>query len=505
MNKDGIPWEVVAPARRLFLAHLRGEASALELFGHGSDHAARVDAVRRRRDTPLPHREALAAAVVAYQEILDGAPPAAVDEARRLAHPDAVVVIAGQQPGVGGGPMLGFVKALGVLAMARSLEQATGGPVIPVWWVASEDHDLDEAGAVLLHGGAPGSALLSGAPRDRTMLSHVNAPAIEFPEVEFAAEAERVFRSSPGASLGTASAETFARLLGQRGLVVVEPHVVRTFAVGLFEQDVREPGRLAEAVTAGNAAIREAGFENSLPDPEGPLHFTVDGEGRRTRGGGTVDHLDDPATRLSADVALRVLAQDAAFPVAIQVAGPSEAEYLAALGPAREASGIFRPVVAGRPGVTLLEPRLEESLRTFGTDVAGVLARGEEALSAPDGEDDGDRALATEARRLGDDLRTTVEGLERLPAAVRKRAEKAGRALDDLAAAADRAREEARGVGATRRRKILQELLPAGAPQERRWSLLRYVLQHGIGIVDPMADAVGDGEPMHHVVRLGSR
>ncbi|MHC4820246.1 MAG: bacillithiol biosynthesis protein BshC, partial [Planctomycetota bacterium] len=497
MSNDAIPWEVIAPQRRLFLAHLRGEQAARDLFGHGCDLEGKVDAVRRRRAVELPHRAALAEAVVAYEESLDGVADEAVAAARRLAENDAVVVIAGQQPGVGGGPLLGYVKALGVLAVARRLERETGGPVIPVWWVASEDHDIDEAGAVLLRGGARGSDLVADVPRDRTMLSRVPAPDIDWPDTEFAAEASRIFSPSEGASLGTATAEAFARLLGPRGLVVVEPHVVRGFARDLFAFDIEQTGKLAEKVAMGNGQIRREGFENTLTSPEGALHFAVDAEGKRTRGVATEQYLDDVANWLSADVSLRVLVQDVALPVAVQVAGPSEAEYLAALGPAHHAHDIFFPAVAGRPGVTLLESGVEESLRMFDTDVTELFEKREDAFHTP--VDDGDHPMAVEARRLKGELGAAITKHKRVPASVRKRAEKASRALEDLAAASDRAREEARGVGASRRAKILRELLPDGVPQERRWSLLRYVLQHGLGVVDTMAEAIGDGEPVHHV------
>ncbi|MCK6481602.1 MAG: bacillithiol biosynthesis BshC, partial [Planctomycetes bacterium] len=430
--------------------------------------------------------------------------PAAAEAARRLEDPDAVVVAAGQQPGVGGGPLLSFAKAAGTVALARRLEAAGAGPVVPVWWVASEDHDLDEAGAVLLGGGRRGSDLLAAEPRDRRMLSAVAAPPLaaaagDAGGSEFSCEVLLHREAAAGASLGAQSARWFMDLLSGRGLVVLEPQVVRPFARGLLAREIGEPGLLAAAVREGNAAVRRAGYEAVLADPAGPLHFTVDGSGRRTRGGGTAAHLEALATGISADAALRVLVQDAALPVAAQVGGPTEIEYLAALLPARRAAGVFVPCAVPRPGLTILEKRVEEALAEFRCDLASLYLRGEEALRHPGGA--GEDPLAVEARRLRAELTALAGDPAAHASAVRSRLDRARHALEDLAAAAARAAEERRGVGESRRRRVLEALLPEGVPQERRWSLLAFLLRHGRGLADRLADALEGPEPGHRVVR----
>ena len=503
MNDAVLPWGIFAGGRRLFLAHLSGEAAAGDLLGgRGWSDGAVAAAVEERRRLPLPHRADMARAVRGYA--LSLGVPAAAEAARRLEDPDAVVIVAGQQPAVGGGPLLSFAKAAGVVALARRLEAAGAGPVVPVWWVASEDHDIDEAGAVLLGGGRRGSDLLSAEPRDRRMLSFVAAPALaeaagDAGGSEFSCDVLLRREAAAGASLGAQNARWFMDLLAERGLVVVEPQVLRPFARAVFERDVRSPGELAAAVRAGNAAVRAAGFDPVLPDPEGPLHFTVDGAGRRTRGGGTPADLDAASTRLSADVALRVLAQDAALPVAAQLGGPTEIEYLAALGPARRALGAFTPAAVPRPGVTVLEKRVEEALREFGADAASLYVRGEAALRHPSGavED----PLAAPARRRRTELAAAAGAPGAHASAVRTRLDRARHALEELAAAAARAAEERRGVGESRRRRVLDALLPEGLPQERRWSLLAFLLRHGRGLADRIADGVAGPEPGHRVIR----
>ena len=68
--------------------------------------------------------------------------------AARLADPDAVAVVTGQQAGVFGGPMYTLLKALTALQLARRTEREQNVPAVAIFWVEAEDHDWEEVGAV---------------------------------------------------------------------------------------------------------------------------------------------------------------------------------------------------------------------------------------------------------------------------------------------------------------------------------------------------------------------
>ena len=57
----------------------------------------------------------------------------------------ARVVLTGQQPGRMGGPVYGWIKAMATIAQAKILEETSGIPHVPVYWLGSEDHDWHEA------------------------------------------------------------------------------------------------------------------------------------------------------------------------------------------------------------------------------------------------------------------------------------------------------------------------------------------------------------------------
>ncbi|MBA3709341.1 MAG: bacillithiol biosynthesis BshC, partial [Planctomycetes bacterium] len=69
---------------------------------------------------------------------------AAAARVRELLDPRCVAVVTGQQPAVGGGPLYTVVKAAHAIAIARGLSEV-GRSAAPIFWCASEDHDLGEA------------------------------------------------------------------------------------------------------------------------------------------------------------------------------------------------------------------------------------------------------------------------------------------------------------------------------------------------------------------------
>src|SRR5262245_31862791 len=78
----------------------------------------------------------------AYLDRLDAPAPVRRNFDRLRA--GAAVIVSGQQAGVLGGPLLALLKAARAVSLAGEVEAASGKPVVPVFWIAGDDHDLDE-------------------------------------------------------------------------------------------------------------------------------------------------------------------------------------------------------------------------------------------------------------------------------------------------------------------------------------------------------------------------
>src|SRR5690625_6540117 len=62
----------------------------------------------------------------------------------RFRSEESVVVIGGQQAGIMTGPMYTINKVISIIQLAREQEDVLKIPVIPVFWIAGEDHDYEE-------------------------------------------------------------------------------------------------------------------------------------------------------------------------------------------------------------------------------------------------------------------------------------------------------------------------------------------------------------------------
>ncbi len=444
-------------------------------------------AVRGQRVLPdltvasrLADRTELARSLAAYQREL-GAPPAAVEAAGSLARSDAAVIVTGQQPGLLGGPILVLAKALSAVAFAKRLAARSGRPVVPIFWVASEDHDLPEVNAVTVLDQADRTVKLSLLlDSGRRMLSEIDpGEGAErlltevrglLPQSEFLAEVMEPLENVGRPSLGRWFAGIISRWLGGEGLVVVEPHLFRTAARGVLDLDLERPGAIAGAVAPGPVTPADVPF------------FKVT-DGMRSRVA-SVDELPADPERVSWDVLTRVLAQNLALPVAGHVVGPSEALYCAQVAPAHALLKISAPPLLPRASLLLMERKVSRALTRFEVTLPEVLSEGEAALKGEEFSHGGfDRALTDLETALSSKwLEVTVEAA-RLDETLKRKAEGAEqtllKAIDKLKGHGRKAMDRVTGRDREQREKVLAHLLPGGQLQERVLSPLPFMARHG--------------------------
>lgn len=513
---SGLDFESVTPGAGLFHALLSGAPAGLLAYPL-LDRAALVSAARAASVRSLD-RAGLSGAVEQRLRALD-APAESLASARRLALPGSVVVVAGQQPGLFGGPHLVLSKALAAVSVARDLERQLSVPVVPVYWSAAEDHDHGEVDHVSVPA-ARGQAerLRVALPADRRALEAQPVPGAAgevvsellalLPEGPGRALVERAVQLQEGDTWADWTARALLRLLGRLGLVLVEPRTLRPFATEVLTFEIAHPGALHGDVERAEREIAAAGFAPALGLTHEELFFVlIDGRRQRVPFDGVCYHTEDGQAWSPADLAARVtrapqdfswnvvtrvLAQDAALPVAAQVCGPTELGYVAATRYAHERLGIPVPALVPRPGVTVVEPQAERAARALGVSPEDVVARGEAAFDeAPDD---------TDAR-----VTTLIAAAAALPQSsdkgVARRREGVARAVELYAAALEREAATRSETAAGRQRRLLEALRPGGALQERSCTPLPWIARHGEGLLDRWLAAVGMPGSGHQLLR----
>ncbi|AWR87330.1 bacillithiol biosynthesis cysteine-adding enzyme BshC [Meiothermus taiwanensis] len=471
-------------------------------------------------------REALSAGLVAYLKRL-GAPSASLEAARRLAHPDSRAIVSGQQAGLLTGPAYTFYKAHAALKLAQAHSGAA--PVVPVFWVASQDHDTEEIRTVELldfeervHRLA--LELPAAHPAGRISFSPYFAQVCEllrqfggYPEVR-----ERICKALVGP---WSYSEVFARLLleflGPRGLVVFDPMApeLAPLFIPALEREIANPLASSEAINRSALAMKQAGLEPALGRGEGATNLFLegpdgirrllrfrkgyfeDGERQYTEADLRAILGQDPA-RITPAAGLRPVLQDSVLPTAGFVVGPGELRYVAELGGVYQLHGLKPPAVIRRMGVTVLEPPIERLLQKYGLEAWAFQADPEGAFKAALARQDAKvRAIQGHLARINAEF----EQIERLldePTLQRPRHRAQIRIQHELKRLErkilDNALRQENTTGAQFAR-LQRHLAPTG-PQERVYPFLMYLLKHGEIALERLAELPATGL---HTLSLG--
>ena len=483
---------------------------------------------------PVGFADALAARQVAL-----GAGPKAEANARALADPDnpALAVVTGQQAGLFGGPLLTFHKAAGAIALARKLDGLDGRRVVPIFWLASEDHDFDEANRALVMdraGHARGMRLDVAADGRSTM--HVEVPeaasaallaelAEALPDTDRGHLAIDALAREPGEDPATWAGRCLLALFGDSGLVMVEPPVLTPWIGETYGWLLDHAETIRDAIRTTGEALEAAGLPAPLhpqADDATPLFFRTEADGPRLRvgvNGEAVRLRDEPAPMSRAElretlvthpeqgsgnVVGRVFVQNRHLPALGYVAGPSEIAYQAQVRAAAEATGSFFPLALPRPEATWVDPKTDAALAAFGLDAAGVLAGAEPA------ERDADEALERDLKVFGDALASLEDAASGLLDRGGRGADAVRRSIDRLEqtwakaeAGIHKAFEADAGVGRARWARALALLKPHGKGQDRLLSPWSLVARHGLDAVRAGLDSLDPLRPVHHLVHLG--
>lgn len=472
-------------------------------------------------------------------------PPAARRHLELLSRGQARVVVTGQQPGFLGGPLYSLFKAATAIALARRLEERDGVPTVPVFWVAGEDHDLDEVrqARFLLDGDSDPRAFRLEIEGDRRPLSRYEVHAGDVPELEelrghlrprehgeLAVEILEMMTS--GVSLAAGFARFLERLLGDRGLLLFDSESSRDRAAGVVGDALRQAPDLLAAIERGREQVKRLGFkpqvagrfplflldEASPPrrhhlEPVAPEKFLWEGPDREWDLAELLELLERDPARFSPGALLRPLVQARVMPVAAVVGGSAELAYFSQLDPVFELLDVSPSPILPRFHGTVLGPVEHAALERLelGQELAAVLglARRPEDLVAAEPA----RQFEDSARQLGDELRAKLEGLvgeHLLPASappdqvdrLRRAAEKTAREVEKIGQRGARliATADSRRLEAARR--LWSAIFPGGTLQERVVSTLDVVSRHGVDWLVPWIDELVETvfEPGHRLL-----
>jgi bacillithiol biosynthesis cysteine-adding enzyme BshC len=450
-----------------------------------------------------------------------------------LAKPGTLAVVTGQQVGLFSGPAYTIYKALTAARLAQNLT-ARGIPAVPVFWLATEDHDFAEVAKAWTFDGAHHAVELEVEASPAWQQPVGGVPLHSVPRAQLAKAlqsyphatevAALVDDSYPdGVTLGDGFKALLRKLLGNYDLLYVDPlhRKFREIGAPLLGRALVNSAELKTLLIERNRALKEAGYHAQVHiEPQTSLFFLLE-DGRRVtlrrQNGDYVsserryspDELAARAGDLSPNALLRPVLQDYILPTVAYIGGPAELAYMA------QAQVIYRallgrmPVVLPRSGFTLLDARATKLLKRFGLQVADIFG-GDSAVReriahtlVPESVSKTFSKTRTQATALLDGLSDELNRFDpTLAAALAKGRSKIFYQLGKMEQKVAREtfrREERAQADAT----FLSGLLfPHGHLQERLYCILPFLAEHGTGLIDRLYENVRLECPDHQILMV---
>ena len=541
MKAHCLPFSQIPHTTRLFSDYLSYSPNVQPFFPRSphftdwlKEEAARVESPAERR--------ARVAGVLERQNRLWNASAKTLENLARLRN-GAAAVVTGQQVGLFGGPMFAIYKALTAVKLAEEATSA-GIDAVPIFWLATYDHDLAEVNHVAIPGadGAPQLLTTSSHGVPAAPVSDVNLGDEILPLVEQAAallgetDATVFLRESyrPRETMGTAFARLFARIFAEWGVIVLDASDAEFARISepIFRSAIANAGQLATSLLTRGRELENAGYHQQVKVTESsvllftmrqgartPIHrrisngveeFVVGSEpGEKLSRAQLLAEISSTPEHFSPNVLLRPIMQDYLLPTLVYTGGAAETAYFAQAGAVYESLlGRVTPIVP-RFSATIVEPKIQRLLEKHSLSVADVFGGpGELRKEIASRSLPGDLQAAFERAKESFDANFSVvkEKLEKLDRTLVDAAEtarsKMQHQLEKLYSQAARA-EAQKGELVTRHADLLsQALYPDKGLQERGVAGVYYLARYGGELLHQLYAAIHSDCNDHQLLEL---
>ncbi|MGA9508362.1 MAG: bacillithiol biosynthesis cysteine-adding enzyme BshC [Candidatus Sulfotelmatobacter sp.] len=542
MKSQCLPFAQIPHTTRLFTDFLSYSAAVQPFYPHSPHFSEGLKAESSKIQYDAARRERVSA-ILERQNKSWNASPKTLSNIKRF-RDGATAIVTGQQVGLFGGPTFSIYKALSTVKLA---EEATAAGVdsVPVFWLATYDHDLEEVNHVSLpgHDGllrklTTSSHSIAGAPVSEVRLGQEIVPVVEEAASLLGdSEALQLLRESyrPGETLGTAFAHFYARLFAGWGVIVLDasdPELHR-IAAPIYRAAVEQVSELDNALLARGQALETAGYHQQVKvTTSSVLVFTLQNGvrtpfQRRANGNSSefviaseaateklspeqlIDRIETAPEKFSPNVLLRPVVQDYLLPTLAYAGGAAEAAYFAQAAVVYETLlGRITPIIP-RFSATLVEPKVQRALEKYRITVLDTF-QGLDALrhtlAARAMPADLQAAFERANRSVEESFSSLHEALAKLDPTLVEASQtavsKARYQLDRLrerAMAAELRRSE---VVAKKAEALNHALYPEDGLQERSIAGVYYVARYGTELLKSLYEAMHTDCLDHQILEL---
>ena len=349
------------------------------------------------------NREELCATLNKYASEID-ASKESKDNIEKLLDSNTVAVVSGHQPSLFGGPLFVFLKIASVISLTRRLNSlGLQKKFVPVFWVASEDHNFAEYNTVSIFDklydifnhsveGDFDKKMASFRPSVTNKL--IDNFLQSLPQTEFVAEIENEILGAKADNLGTFFSKLINKWFGRYGLITIEPNYLRELSKPLMIEAIKSHNKLVENMNLDSNEMKESGYNLQLPDAKLEntfLFYIENGVRHRIKYIGQkfiieelnlsftedelVREIENNSSSFSPVAGLRPIIQGRIFPAVIYIAGGGELAYHVQLRRNFNELNVSVPLIIPRATGTFLTPSMNKLLKKFSISTDQILTK----------------------------------------------------------------------------------------------------------------------------------
>ncbi|MFL5763043.1 MAG: bacillithiol biosynthesis cysteine-adding enzyme BshC [Bacteroidia bacterium] len=487
----------------LFMDYVENKDTLRSFYSYPPELASFGKAIADRRKLPV-NRKLLVQVIREQYEAMPGIGtsdhPGVLENIDVLENENVFTVCTAHQPLLFTGPLYFIYKIITTIRLAERLKKEyPSDHFVPVFWIGSEDHDLEEIGTANIFGrklvwntdqrGAVGrmnTASLEPLLKELQQMLGTSDNAKQLSEIF-----ERAYTENK--TIAAATRSLVNELFGSYRLVVIDADDAKLKQAFLpFIKDDLTNNSNYKLVSESITALKAAGYDAQVnPREINVFHLT---EADRIR----IEAADETVLNLkpeeySTNVVLRPLYQQMILPNIAYVGGPGEIAYWLEYKAMFDHHGIFFPVLMPRNFALLTDAKAEQQMEKFGLSATALfqdaellvkefVAKHSEIDISLKGEEQTIRTmfseLAVKAAAVDPTLKASVEG----------EMQKALAMLKNIETKMMRSEKQKQETSINQVRKLREKFLPEETLQERHDNFAPYYLKAGKSFIPELKE-----------------
>jgi bacillithiol biosynthesis cysteine-adding enzyme BshC len=527
-QKSSIPFEHAGTVNKLVLDYLHKKKETNSFYCDFPNEDGFRNAVKRISAASY-NRNVLVSSLLAQSKTVANTSADSLKNIELLKKDTTYTVTTGHQLCLFTGPLYFFYKIISTIALAEKLKkQFPQNDLVPVYWLAGEDHDFEEVNHFYLFGkklqwentenGSVGDKSTEGLKKVyeemKTILGegkHSNALLSLF---------ERSYLQHK--DLKTATRFLANELFGKYGLVIVDgdDKALKELAVDLFSQDIFEHKALA-LVEETNKEFENSGYKTQVTPREINCFYKTKGLRARIekKGDGFLvtgtdlkfssaemnSLIKDHPENISPNVVLRPLYQQQILPNLAYVGGPGELNYWLQYKRMFDFFKVQFPVLVLRSMITIADKQVNSKIEKLGITPGDLFKSEDELIKTYLNKQDQSLSVEKEKKKISEvfsELKNKISAIDKtLEATVGAEEKKVFASIDNLAQRGIKALKLKEEVSVNQLKQAKEKIFPGGEPQERVDNFSTYYFKWGAEFLDLLKDSIEPLQLEHVILR----